>query len=137
MDAYHQILAKLYEVTEGKESQPVYFKELVKSLGFYSSYADTFERMSREGWIAEDEKPDYVRITLWGIKELQNPTSTTPDIRERSKQADAYQAISEAKELSLLLEVFTGDMSAENMAAVERKISDINALLEQIKSKPD
>ena len=136
MDAYHQVLAKLYETTGGKENQSVDFKDLVRRLGFFGNYADIFERLSREGWIVEDAKSDFVRITHWGVKEVKNPSASgaDKDLKQRTLESDANKAAAEAKELSLLLEVFARNTSAENLAAVQQKINDINGLLERLKA---
>lgn len=134
MDAYHQVLVKLYETTGGRDTYPVDFKELVKSLGFHGNYADIFERLSSEGWIAEDKKPDFVRLTHWGAKEVKNPSASTPDLKHRTLVADAGNAATAAKELSLLLEIFAQNTSPENLTDVQGKIGEINVLLERIKS---
>ena len=136
MDAYHQVLEKLYEVTEGRDTKAVDFKEVVKSVGFYSNYLDIFDRLSRDGWIAEDEKADYVRITHWGVKEVKNP-SELPNLAHRSLFADVKKAAADVKELNLHFEIFVRDVSAENLADIEKRVDDLKTLLDKIKANMD
>jgi hypothetical protein len=136
MDVYHRVLARLYEVTGGKDSKTVDFKDLVKSLGFLGNYPDIFERLSGSGWIAEDKKADFVRITHWGVLEVKKSPAAVNSPGGNLK-TDASKAIAEAKELGLLLEIFAGDASKDNLAAVERKIDNLQTVINQIKSKLD
>jgi len=137
MDVYHQVLTRLYEVTGGKDTKAVDLKDLVKGLGFLGNYPDIFERLSSAGWIAEDKKADFVRITHWGVLEAKkSPALSTAAGNQPNNnlKSDASKAIAEAKELSLSLEIFAGDASKGNLAAVERKIDNLKALINQIKS---
>jgi hypothetical protein len=68
MDVYQKVLLKLYQVTVGKNSQSIDLKDLVKSQGFLGSYNDIFKMLNEQGWIAETQKANYVRITHWGVK---------------------------------------------------------------------
>jgi hypothetical protein len=136
MDVYHRVLARLYEVTDGKDSKTVDFKDLVKSLGFLGNYPDIFERLSGSGWIAEDKKADFVRITHWGVLEVKkSPVAVNPP--GSNLKGDSNKAIAEARELGLLLEIFAGDASKDNLTAVERKIDNLKTVINQIKSNLD
>jgi phage anti-repressor protein len=138
MDVYHRVLAKLYEVTDGKDTKAVDLKDLVKSLGFLGNYPDIFERLSGAGWIAEDKKADFVRITHWGVLEVRKSPAAAASAGGQSSgnnlKSDANKAIAEAKELGLLLEILAADTSRDNLAAVERKIDNLKAVINQIKS---
>lgn len=135
MDVYHRVLAKLYEVTDGKDTKAVDLKDLVKSLGFLGNYPDIFERLSGAGWIAEDKKADFVRITHWGVLEVRKSSAATDGQSSgRNLKSDANKAIAEARELDLLLEILAADTSRDNLAAVERKIDNLKAVINQIKS---
>lgn len=136
MDAYHQVLARLYELTDGKDTKAVDFKELVKSLGFFGNYPDIFERLNAEGWITEDTKADFVRITHWGVSEAKNfrvPENQT----NQNLKSETNKALAEAKELGLLLEIFSKDASKDNLAVVERKIVNLIDVISRIKSNLD
>lgn len=133
MDVYHRVLTRLYEVTDGKDSKAVDLKDLVKSLGFLGNYPDIFERLSAAGWIAEDKKADFVRITHWGVSEVKKSPAAANQSSNNLK-SDADKAIAEAKELGLLLEIFANDASKANLTPVERKIDNLKAVINQIKS---
>jgi len=133
MDVYHQVLTRLYEITDGKDTKAVDFKELVKSLGFFGNYPDIFERLSGAGWIAEDKKADFVRITHWGVSEVKKSPAAANQSKNNLK-IDANKALAEAKELGLLLEIFGKEISKDNLSAVEKKIDDLKAVISQIKS---
>ena len=133
MDVYHRVLARLYEVTDGKDTKTVDFKDLVKSLGFLGNYPDIFERLSGAGWIAEDKKADFVRITHWGVSEVKK-SPAAPNQSNNNLKSDANKAIAEARELGLLLEVLASDVSNDNLAPVERKIDNLKAVISRIKS---
>ncbi|MDQ3800867.1 MAG: hypothetical protein M3384_15580 [Acidobacteriota bacterium] len=138
MDVYHRVLARLYEVTDGKDTKAVDLKDLVKNLGFLGNYPDIFERLSGAGWIAEDKKANFVRITHWGVLEVKKSPASVADAAgsqsNNNLKSDAVKAIAEAKELSLLLEILAADASKDNVAAVERKIDNLKAVINQIKS---
>ncbi len=133
MDAYHFVLTKLYEAAEGKDSKPVDFRDLLKKIGYYSSYADILERLSREGWIAEDEKrPHHVRITHWGISEAKRSLLSKSEPNSVELKKSLNQAISTTKEFLILLENF--DSLKENLTQIEEKIKEISNLIVKIKS---
>jgi hypothetical protein len=137
MDVYHRVLAKLYEVTDGKDTKTVDFKDLVKSLGFLGNYPDIFERLSGAGWIAEDKKANFVRITHWGVSEVKKSTAAAAPGQNSNNnlKSDAGKAVAEIKELGLLMEVFANDSSKANLAAVERKIESLRIVINQVRSK--
>lgn len=135
MDVYQRVLARLYEVTDGKDTKAVDFKDLVKSLGFLGNYPDIFERLSGAGWIAEDKKADFVRITHWGVLEAKkSPAAAAANQSDNNLKSDVNKAQAEARELGLLLEIFSKDTSKDNLSAVERKIDNLHAVISQIKS---
>jgi hypothetical protein len=136
MDVYHRVLSRLYEVTDGKDTKAVDFKDLVKSLGFLGNYPDIFERLSGAGWIAEDKKADFVRITHWGVLEVKKSPAAAGQSNNNLK-TDANKALAETRELGLLMEIFAGDVSKDNLAAVERKIENLKAVINQIKPNLD
>jgi phage anti-repressor protein len=136
MDAYHQVLKRLYEVTDGKDTKAVDFKELVKRLGFFGNYLDIFERLNAEGWITEDTKADFVRITHWGVSEVKKIPAQANQTNQNLK-SDTNKAMAEARELGVLLEIFSKDASRDNLAAVEKKFDALKDVLSRIKSNLD
>jgi phage anti-repressor protein len=136
MDAYYQVLTRLYEVTDGKDTKAVDFKELVKSLGFFGNYHDIFERLNGAGWIAEDKKADFVRITHWGVSEIKKSPAAANQTNPNLK-SETNKALAEARELNLLLEIFSKDASKDNLSVVERKIVALIDVISRIKSNLD
>ena len=133
MDVYHKVLAKLYQVTDGKDSQAVDLKDLVKNLGFLGSYNDILQQLSGQGWVAETPKLNYVRITHWGVNEIKNSASDQPDNTLVVKK-EANRLIAETKQFSIMLEEFASDASKENFAQVEKKLNDLTAGIGKLKS---
>jgi hypothetical protein len=133
MNVYKKILVKLYEVTGGKGSEAVDFKELVKKEGFYPSYQDILRYLNRQGWIMELGTADKVKITHWGIKEAQkSQTGSVDGTRELKKNANRLKE--EIKELLVMSEEFANDVSEENFNAVKNKFDKINVAIEQLKT---
>lgn len=133
MDVYHKVLSKLYQLTEGKDSQAVDLKDLVKNLGFLGSYNDILQQLSGQGWIAETPKVNYVRITHWGVNEIKNSASNQPNNTFVVKR-EANRLVAETKQFSIMLEQFAADTSKENFDQVEKKFNDLTAAIGKLKS---
>ena len=126
MDIYQQVIVKLYEVTGGKESLAVDFKDLVKKLGFYGHYSSIFERLSQEGWVAEDRKADFVRITHWGIAAAKKAQpSDGENSVEKATSANGATCENLAKEFAALIGSFAKDASEENFKKAQNKFTDL------------
>ena len=139
MDVYQKVLHKLYEVTDGKSSKAVDFRGLVKQLGFPGFYADIFEQLSGQGWIVETPKADYVNISHWGVaevKKLLTPAEPAAVINPALK-AEISKALATTKELSALLENFSRKTGADNFAPVEKKLSELQTSIAQIRTNMD
>lgn len=126
MDIYQQVIVKLYEITGGRESLAVDLKDLVKKLGFYGHYSSIFERLSQEGWVAEDRKADFVKITHWGIAAAKK-AQPAGDEGKAEKATSANAAICEnlAKEFAALIGNFAKDASEENLKKAQIKFTDL------------
>jgi hypothetical protein len=135
LDVYHQVLHKLFEVTEGKGSKAVDFKNLVKQLGFTGHYSDILGRLSGEGWIVETPKVDFVCISHWGVAEVKKASSASGSSGDSNAEIkrDANRALATVKELSISLEEFAGGLSKEDFSNVEKKFSELQNLIGQIK----
>jgi hypothetical protein len=133
IDVYHKVLHKLYEVTDGKDSKAVNFKDLVKQLGFHGNYADIFERLSRESWIVETAKPDFVRITHWGAAEVKKSSSSETTDSNAELKRETNRAAAATKELTLLLEDFARSSNKDDFSSVEKKFAELQNLINQIK----
>lgn len=132
MDVYHKVLVKLYELSGGKESEAVDFKELVKKEGFLPSYVDIFQHLSRQSWIAETPRADVVKITHWGISEAKKSASGDAD-QGQSLKKESTRVISEARELIAVLEEFAADPSRELAAKAERSVDAIVSGVRKLK----
>jgi hypothetical protein len=125
MDAYQEVMVKLLEVTEGKDSKAVDFKDLVKKLGFHGNYGPIFERLSQEGWIAEDRKADFVRITHWGVAEAKKALKQAGGAVETPTSENASKCAATAREFATVLHNFAKDASKENLKKAENKFAEL------------
>lgn len=133
MDVYHKVLLKLYQLTDGRDSQLVDLKDLVKSQGFLGNYNDIFQMLSGQGWIAETPKLNFVRITHWGVKEVKKFGGDASDNSQTIKR-EAARIAQETKQFLIMLEEFAANISEDNFAQVERKFNEINAAIGKLKS---
>lgn len=135
MDVYHKVLVKLYEVTGGKDSEAVEFKDLVKDMGFLGSYPNVFQELSRQGWIAETRRPDVVKITHWGVKEAKKTQTGGESISEAAKilKKETNRLIGNTKEFQIALEEFSSDSSDAKFKQVEKKFDELKEGVDKIK----
>lgn len=133
MDAYHQVLLKLYEETGGRESKAIDFVALHKKLGFYNNYRDIFERLNREGWITEAPASDYVFITHWGVMEAKKSKKKTPEGNQELNKS-LNRTLTCAKEFVLAVEEFAKNAKAESFSEVQQKLDELNTLTNQLKT---
>ncbi|MBX7169689.1 MAG: hypothetical protein K1X72_01955 [Pyrinomonadaceae bacterium] len=125
MDAYHEVLVKLLDVTEGKDSRSVDLKDLVKKLGLHGNYSSIYERLNQEGWVAEDRKADFVRITHWGIAEAKKAVQKQGGLAEKPTSPNAAKCASNAREFAALLDNFANNATKENLTKLENKFSEL------------
>ena len=136
MDVYHKVLVKLYEMTGGRYTQAVDFKDLVRSQGFHGNYEDIFQKLSVQGWIAETPKANFVKITHWGVKEAQKASSGTVESASadsKELRRAATELIGDTREFLIILEEFTRNLSEENFKQAERKFGELNSAFLKIK----
>lgn len=133
MDVYHKVLVKLYEVTGGKDSQTVDFKDLVKGEGFLGNYNDIFDMLSSQGWIADANKQNYVSITHWGVSEAKKAADGAPDASEEI-QKEANRLVNQAKELVNAVEEFSSDISKKKFENVEKTSEDLKVTIAKLKN---
>ena len=132
MDVYHKVLVKLYEVTGGKETETVDLKELVKGVGFLSSYPDILQQLSRQSWIAETARRDVVRITHWGVKEAKKADSGGPDAGYALSK-ETNRLVADARELVVLLEQFSSEPSTDHAVKAEKKLDELISAIRKLK----
>lgn len=135
MDVYQKVLLKLYRVTGGRDSQTIDLKDLVKSLGFLGSYDDIFQMLNGQGWIAETPKLNFVRMTHWGVKEVDNLASGEfAAVVAPSLKNDVERLIAETKQFLIALEEFASNNSMENFGRIEKKINQISTAIAKLKT---
>ncbi|MDQ6785820.1 MAG: hypothetical protein M3033_03235 [Acidobacteriota bacterium] len=134
MDVYHKVLIKLHEATGGKDSQIIDFKDLVKGAGFLGNYEDIIQFLSSQGWIAETTKENFVRITHWGVKEAKKSSSGAPEDATHEVKKEANRAVSQTKELLIILEEFAAEPTKESVEQVKKKIAVLNSSIEKLNS---
>ncbi len=132
LDLYHKVLSKLYEVTEGKESQIVDLKDMVKTQGFLGSYHDIFQFLSIQGWIMETSKADYVKITHWGVKEAKKTQSGLPDASQELKK-EADKLVKNIKDFLITAEEFADETSKDKFKYLENKVDEIKSVINKLK----
>ncbi len=99
MDVYHRVLVKLFEETGGSDSKAIDFADLVKRMKFHANYTNIFKELSVQGWIIETSKPDWVKLSHWGIEEAKKSNSGNSGDSQKL-QKDSNHLLSEARELS-------------------------------------
>lgn len=135
MDVYHKVLLELNEITGGRDTKAVNFKDLVKKMGFHGNYNDIFERLSREGWIIETPKPDFVSITHWGVSEAKKSMAGDGTAAQIELRRAVNKTVAAAKELAGSLETFSKDLSKDDFPPVEQKFDELQTLFAQTKGK--
>lgn len=133
MDVYHKVLVKLYEVTEGRDTQTVDFKELTRNAGFLGNYNDIYDMLSSQGWIAESNKPDYVSITHWGVSEAKKSVGGGSDDSQTVKK-ETNRLGNQAKELITTVEDFSAETSKGKFEKVEQLVGEINTTIARLKN---
>jgi hypothetical protein len=127
MDAYQKVMVKLLEVTEGRDTTTVNFKDLVKKLGYQGHYSSIFSFLSEQGWIAQD-KADFVRITHWGVAEAKKALAGAGGETPATVSSEnASKAAAAARDLAALLQTFAKDASKDNLKKAENKFSELEA----------
>ena len=133
MDVYHRVLAKLYEITGGRESEAVDLKELVKKEGYLGSYPQIKEHLSGQSWITETARVDSVKITHWGVSEAKKSNTGEGD-NSQVLRKEVNRTISNTRELIIFLEELANDVSKENISKAEKKLAEINSAIQKLKS---
>jgi hypothetical protein len=134
MDVFHKVLARIYEISGGRETQEVDLIELLKKEGFYANRDNIKDQMSTEGWITDAARPGYVRITHWGMAEAKKGS------RGGSKQVnDVEQQVERLKnavhKLALSVDELGKNTNAKSLKAVEQQVTETNGVISELKSK--
>lgn len=126
MDVYHKVLAKLYEMTGGSDTQDVDFAELLKREGFYPSIEDIKTHLSGESWITETSRRNVVRITHWGVAEAKKSKKPSADGTGEAKRK-ANKLLAEAREFLIAAEEYAGDPDDKAVKGLNKKFESLEA----------
>jgi hypothetical protein len=124
MDAYHLVLVKLLDETQGRDSKSVDFKDLVKQLGYHGNYSGIFSHLSEEGWIAETPKADFVKITHWGVAEAKKAKAQAEGVATPTSER-AVKCVPLAKDFITALEKYAKDASKDNLRIAVEKFDEM------------
>src|SRR5690348_6227729 len=127
MDVFHKVLARIYEISGGRETQEVDFIELLKKEGFYANRDSIKDQMSTEGWITDAARPGYVRITHWGMAEAKK-SSRVGDKQENGVAQQIEKLKNAAHELTLSIDELGKNATAKSLKSVEHRLIEMNGV---------
>jgi hypothetical protein len=131
MDVYHRVLAKLYEITGGKDTQDVEFRDLLKREGFFPSIEDIKKHLSGESWITETSRTNVVRITHWGVAEAKKAQTSTPDGALEARR-NANKLKEKARDFMIAAEEYAGAPSDESLKGLEKNFKELEASMARL-----
>lgn len=134
MDVFHKVLARIYEISGGRETQEVDLIELLKKEGFYANRDSIKDMLSTEGWITDSARPNHVRITHWGMAEAKK-TLAGADQQENGIGRQVERLKSAARDLSTSVDEFGKNSTAEALKSVETSLGEINGVVSELKKK--
>lgn len=133
MDVYHKVLGRLHELSGGRESVDVDFVALLKREGFFSNIDAIKGHLSGQSWITDSPKPNHVRITHWGVMEARKAGGSGDDGGQAMTKL-SNKLLSETREFNIVLEEFIGRPSEDSFKIVQKKLAELNAIAEKIRS---
>ena len=134
MDVFHKVLARIYEISGGRETQEVDFIELLKKEGFYANRDNIKDQMSTEGWITDAARPGYVRITHWGMAEAKK-SSKGGDKQDNGVAQQVEKLRTAVQKLTLSIDELGKNTNAKSLKAVEQNLTETTGIVSEIKSK--
>ncbi len=135
MDVYQKILLKVYEISGGKDTADVDLADLLKKEGFYPSLPSIFEQLISQSWITETSRKNIVRLTHWGVQEARKLQTSSPEAAKNAQtKKETTRLLSEVREFVRILEDFSSEQSRENFSKLEKKFSEINTGITNIKT---
>lgn len=134
MDVFHKVLARIYEISGGRETQEVDFIELLKKEGFYANRDSIKDQMSTEGWITDAARPGYVRITHWGMAEAKK-SSKGGDKQDNGVAQQIEKLKNAAHGLTVSIDELGKNATAKSLKTVENHLIEMNGVVSEIKGK--
>ena len=133
MDVYHKVLAKLYEMTGGRDSVDVDLAELLKKEGFFPSLDNISTHLLGESWVTETARQHTVRITHWGVAEAKRTLSNSPD-KNKALTKEANRLLASTREMQIMLEEFVESPDSDKFKVIEQRMSEMTAAAGKIRS---
>lgn len=134
MDVYHKVLAKLYEVSEGRETVDLDLSDITKQLGYFPSRDQIAAQMMQDGWVTETARKYVVRITHWGVSEAKKTAKNSGKDNDAAKKS-ATRLVSNVRELLVAAELFADKLSGDELKLVEKHLAEVTALAKNIRSE--
>ncbi len=134
MDVYQKVLAKLYELSGGKESIDLDLSDITKQLGYFPSREGIMNQLMQEGWVTETSRKYVVRITHWGIGEAKK-RAANPDSDPSTIAKHGTQLASTARELLVAAELFADKHQKDNLDIVEKHSKELADIVKTLRSE--
>lgn len=134
MDVYHKVLAKLYELSEGRETVDLDLSDITKQLGYFPSRDQISAQMMQDGWVTETARKYVVRITHWGIAEAKKTAKNAGKDGDAAKKS-AARLVSNIRELLVAAELFADKLTADELKLAEKHSAEVAALIKTIRSE--
>jgi hypothetical protein len=134
MDVYHKVLAKLYELSEGRETVDLDLSDITKQLGYFPSRDQIAAQMMQDGWVTETARKYVVRITHWGVAEAKKTAKNAGKDSDAAKK-NATRLVSNIRELLVAAELFADKLTADELKLAEKHSAEVAALIKTIRSE--
>ncbi len=134
MDVYHKVLAKLYELSEGRETVDLDLSDITKQLGYFPSRDQIAAQMMQDGWVTETSRRYVVRITHWGVSEAKKNAKNGGKDADKTKK-DANRLVSGVRELLVAAELFADKLTGDELKLAEKHSAEVASLIKNIRSE--
>jgi len=134
MDVYHKVLAKLYELSGGRESVDLDLSDITKQLGYFPSREGIANQLMQEGWVTETSRKYVVRITHWGIGEAKK-RAANPDNDPGTIAKHGTRLATAARELLVASELFADKPQKDNLSLVEKHSKELTDIIKTLRSE--
>lgn len=134
MDVFHKVLARIYEISGGRETKEVDFIELLKKEGFYANRDSIKDQLNTEGWITDAARPGYVRITHWGMAEAKKSGKGAAN-QENGVAQHIEKLKASGRELIVSIDELGKNPTAKSLKSVEQRLAEIDSVLSEIRGK--
>ncbi len=134
MDVYHKVLAKLYELSGGKETVDLDLGDITKELGYFPSREGIANQLMQEGWVTETSRKYVFRITHWGIGEAKK-RAANPDSDPSTVAKNGTRLAAAARELLVAADLFADKLKKDNLDLVEKHADELSSIIKTLRSE--